>query len=70
VAHLARQVRVPAGELASFEFASRTAQRHRSEIRAYTGFRECSVTDAEMLASWLADTSRPANVVLSGFARS
>ena len=54
MAHLARQVRVPAGELASFEFASRTAQRHRSEIRAYTGFRECSVTDAEMMASWLA----------------
>ena len=55
VAHLARQVRVPAGELASFEFASRTAQRHRSEIRAYTGFRECSVPDAETLASWLAE---------------
>jgi hypothetical protein len=55
VAHLARQVRVPAGELGSFEFASRTAQRHRSEIRAYTGFRECSVPDAEMLAFWLAE---------------
>jgi hypothetical protein len=55
VAHLARQVHVPAGELASFEFASRTAQRHRSEIRAYSGFRECSVPDAEALASWLAE---------------
>ena len=59
VAHLARQVRVPAGELASFEFASRTAQRHRSEIRAYTGFRECSVIDAETLASWLAELVAP-----------
>jgi len=55
VAHLARQVRVPAGELASYDFASRTAQRHRTEIRAYTGFRECSVTDAEALTSWLAE---------------
>jgi hypothetical protein len=35
VAHLARQVRVPAGELPSFDLASRTAQRHRTEIRAY-----------------------------------
>ncbi|HEV7806481.1 MAG TPA: DUF4158 domain-containing protein [Solirubrobacteraceae bacterium] len=55
VAHLARQVRVPAGELASYDFASRTAQRHRTEIRAYTGFRECSVLDAEALTLWLAE---------------
>lgn len=32
VAHLARQVRVPAGELAAFDLASRTAKRHRTEI--------------------------------------
>jgi hypothetical protein len=37
------------------DFASRTAQRHRTEIRAYTAFRECSVADAETLTSWLAD---------------
>ena len=55
VAHLARQVRVPAGELAAYDFASRTAQRHRTEIRAYTGFRECSVLDAEALTRWLAE---------------
>ena len=55
VAHLARQVRVPAAELGSFDFASRTAKRHRTEIRAYTGFRECSVADAEALAGWLAE---------------
>lgn len=54
VAHLARQVRIPAGELESYDFASRTAQRQRTEIRAYTGFRECSVTDAETLTSSLA----------------
>jgi len=55
VAHLARQVRVPAAELGSFDLASRTAKRHRTEIRAYTGFRECSVADAEALAGWLAE---------------
>lgn len=55
VAHLARQVRVGAGELESYDFASRTAQRHRTEIRAYTGFRECSVADAETLTGWLAE---------------
>jgi hypothetical protein len=55
VAHLARQVRVPAAALRSFDFASRTAKRHRTEIRAYTGFRECSVADAEALAGWLAE---------------
>jgi len=55
VVHLARQVRVPAGDLASFDFAGRSAQRFRGEIRAYTGFRECSVADAEALAGWLAE---------------
>ncbi|MDQ3677996.1 MAG: Tn3 family transposase [Actinomycetota bacterium] len=55
VAHLARQVRVPAGELAAFDLASRTAKRHRTEIRAYTGFRECSVTDADALTAWLTE---------------
>ena len=55
VAHLARQVRVPATELRSFDLASRTAKRHRTEIRVYTGFRECSVADAEALTGWLAE---------------
>jgi DNA-binding cell septation regulator SpoVG len=55
VAHLARQVRVAPGELASFDLAGRTAKRHRTDVRAYTGFRECSVTDADTLAAWLAE---------------
>jgi hypothetical protein len=49
VVHLARQVRAPAGDLASFDFAGRSAQRFRGEIRAYTGFRECSVADADLV---------------------
>jgi hypothetical protein len=52
--HVARQVGVAAGEFRSYDMASRTAQRHRTEIRRYTGFRECSVADAEKLAFWLA----------------
>ncbi len=55
VAHVARQVRVPATELGAFDFAGRTAKRHRTAIRVYTGFRECSVADAEALAGWLAE---------------
>jgi len=31
------------------------ASGRRIEIRAYTGFRECSVADAEALTSWLAE---------------
>ncbi len=54
VAHVARQVGVAPGEFASYDMAGRTAQRHRTEIRGYTGFRECSVADAEKLAFWLA----------------
>ena len=54
VEHVARQVGVPAHELRSYDMASRTAQRHRREIRRYTGFRECTVVDAEKLAFWLA----------------
>ncbi len=54
VAHVARQVGVAAGEFGSYDMAGRTAQRHRTEIRRYTGFRECSVVDAEKLTFWLA----------------
>jgi len=54
VDHVARQVGVPAAEFGSYDMMSRTAQRHRTEIRRYSGFRECSVADAEKLVLWLA----------------
>lgn len=54
VNHVARQVGVAADEFGSYDMTSRTAQRHRTEIRRYTGFRECSVADAEKLTFWLA----------------
>lgn len=41
-------------EIGSYDFSARSAQRHRSEIRRYTGFRECSVADADRLSDWLA----------------
>jgi Domain of unknown function (DUF4158) len=54
IEHLARQVRVPATEIGAYDFAGRQIKNHRREIRAQTGFRICSVSDAEALAGWLA----------------
>lgn len=51
---MARQVGVAAAEFVAYDLASRTAKRHRGEIRRYTGFRECSVADADKLIDWLA----------------
>ena len=44
-----------AGSVGFYEWSGRTIKRHRAEIRAYLGFRECTVADAEDLAGWLAD---------------
>ena len=54
IEHLARQVKVPAVEIGSYDFAGRQIKNHRREIRNRTGFRICSVADAEALAGWLA----------------
>ena len=51
VEHLARQVNVPAAEIAADDFQGRPIKNHRREIRDHTGFRICSVTDAEALAA-------------------
>jgi hypothetical protein len=48
-------VGVAADDFGSYDMGGRTAQRHCTEIRRYTGFRECSVADAEKLALWLAN---------------
>ncbi|MCX4734526.1 DUF4158 domain-containing protein [Streptomyces sp. NBC_01363] len=55
VAHIARQVDVDPGELARYDFTSRTAQRHRTELRELTGWHECARTDMVKLTSWLVD---------------
>ena len=56
---VARQVQVPASELDSYEWAGRTVEYHRAQIREHLGFRECSVADAEKLTAWLAEHVAP-----------
>ncbi|MDJ0466079.1 Tn3 family transposase [Streptomyces sp. H27-C3] len=55
VEHLAKQTGVPASELAFYDFTSRAAKRHRSEIRDATGWHECSQTDTTKTVSHLVD---------------
>ena len=54
MAFVAKQVGVPPGELGFYEWWGSTIGYHRSQIRAYLGFRECSVQDADTLTGWLA----------------
>ncbi len=54
VAFVARQVGVVPSELGLYEWSGRTVEFHRSQLRRHLGFRECSVEDADKLASWLA----------------
>jgi hypothetical protein len=55
VEFVAKAVGVPAGELASYEWDGRTSKYHRTQIRRFTGFRECGVADAENTTGWLAE---------------
>ncbi len=55
VAYVARQVGVPATDLAFYEWNGRTVEYHRAQIRKFCGFRECTVADAEKLGAWLAE---------------
>ncbi|MET8006580.1 Tn3 family transposase [Nonomuraea glycinis] len=54
VDYVARAVKVPALDLAFYEWDGRTSKDHRADIRKFTGFRECGVDDAEKAAEWLA----------------
>ncbi len=54
VEFVARQLGVGAGSVGFYEWSGRTFTRHRAEIRAHFGFRECTVADADDLAGWLA----------------
>ncbi|MFF5210517.1 DUF4158 domain-containing protein [Streptosporangium sp. NPDC000396] len=54
VEYVAAAVKVPASDLALYEWDGRTSKAHRTGIRAFTGFRECGVEDAEKAAEWLA----------------
>ncbi|MDP3973003.1 MAG: DUF4158 domain-containing protein [Candidatus Nanopelagicales bacterium] len=52
---VARQVGVPGTEMGSYDWNSRQSKRHRTEIREATGFRPCSVADADTLTAWLSE---------------
>ncbi|MCA1698469.1 MAG: DUF4158 domain-containing protein [Actinobacteria bacterium] len=54
IEHLARQVKVAAAQIGAYDFTGRQIKNHRREIRAHTGFRICTVRNAEQLAAWLA----------------
>lgn len=54
VEFVARQVGVELTELGFYEWAGRTIEYHRAQIRGHSGFRECSVADADKLTEWLA----------------
>src|SRR5437763_9228348 len=55
VAYVATLVKVPAADLGLYEWEGRTFEYHRAQIRAFLGFRECTVADAEKLTAWLAE---------------
>ncbi|MBB5781862.1 Tn3 family transposase [Nonomuraea jabiensis] len=54
VEYVAAAVKVPASDLALYEWDGRTSKAHRTDIRDFTGFRECGVDDADKAAEWLA----------------
>jgi TnpA family transposase len=59
VAHLARQVGVPAAEWQTYDWTGRTIKQHRAAIRAFLGFRAASVADFRELVRWLGQDVLP-----------
>ncbi len=55
VEHVAKQVGVAASELVFYDFTTRAAKRHRSELRDLTGWHECTKTDLVKLVSYPVD---------------
>jgi len=53
VSYMADQVKVPADDLADYDWSGRTIEYHRAQIRAALGFREATREDEEKLAAWL-----------------
>ena len=54
VEFVAKAVKVPALDLALYAWEGRTFEYHRSQIRTFTGFRECTLADADKATEWLA----------------
>jgi hypothetical protein len=59
VAYIAGQVGVPAEELLRYDWEGRAVKYHRAQIRAFLGYREPTVQDAEELAAWLSEHVLP-----------
>lgn len=59
VEFVARAVKVPALDLALYRWEGRTFEYHRSQIRTFTGFRECTVADGDKATEWLAGNVCP-----------
>jgi hypothetical protein len=55
VEFVAKAVKVPAADLAGYEWDGRTSKYHRTQIRRHTGFRECAVADADNATDWLVE---------------
>jgi TnpA family transposase len=55
VEFVAKAVKVPATELRGYEWDGRTSKYHRTQIRRFTGFRECAVADADKATGWLVE---------------
>ncbi len=55
VAFVAGQLGGGSEALEAYAWTGRTAMRHRTEVRAFLGFRESSNSDADRLTAWLAD---------------
>ena len=55
VEFIAKQVKVPAADIAFYDRDGRQIKAHRRELREALGWRPCSVPDAEKLTAWLAE---------------
>ena len=59
IAHLAKQVDVPAELYPRYDWSGRTIEYHHGQIRAFLGFREATVQDVNELVAGLAEQVLP-----------
>jgi hypothetical protein len=59
VAYIASQIGVTAAEFSRYDWEGRAVKYHRAQIRAFLGFREPTVQDAEELGVWLSEHVLP-----------
>jgi TnpA family transposase len=56
---IARQVKSTPKAMIEYDLNNRTAKRHRTQIRDFLGFRECSNDDLDDLSAWLLENIIP-----------